>query len=205
MVGRGYDNRDLILLYPGMAKGRRNKGVTLNPAKFFKGIALLLFLFVTISFGSCVTQKACLEKFPIKETHDTIIIYKPGIIPVPIPGTPIISIQTSVNLIPSVIITRDNAVSSIITDTLYVESGTAHARAWVANGKLNLEVHQSDSVYTVKIDSLNRELQIKDTEIYTIQAKCDKGKGERFLDKLIMLVVILFGGVLIIYIIKLFK
>ena len=41
---------------------------------------------VTILFASCVTQKRCSQKFPSKDTRDSIYIETIREIPVPIPG-----------------------------------------------------------------------------------------------------------------------
>lgn len=170
-----------------MAKGRRNKGVTLNPAKFFKGIALLLFLFVSLFFASCVTQKACLQKYPIKETHDTLIVYR----------------DTTVNI--SVVGTDTVYRWSTLYDTIYASSGTAHSVSYVTHDTLRVMVWQSDTVITLKLDSALQVIALKDSEIYTIQQKCDKSKTERVLTWVFYIVIAIAFIVLIRFITKIVK
>lgn len=150
---------------------------------FFK----LLLGIILISITSCVTQKACMAKFPIVEQHDTLIVYRDTIIQVPVSGTDTVYKYGT------------------IRDTVYASAGTAHASTFVVRDTLRLNVWQSDTTILFRLDSAFRELQIKDTEIYTIQQKCDKSKTERVIDKLIAFVVIVFGGWLVINLIKLFK
>lgn len=145
------------------------------------------YLLLCFILSGCVTQKACLERFPIQETHDTVIIYTPAIIEVPVMGTDTVYRW------------------STIFDTVFASSGTAHASSYVKKDTVYLNVWQSDTLLKVRLDSAFRELQIKDTEIYTVRTECEKGKAERFMDKLIILLAIVFGGLLIINLIKLFK
>ena len=50
---------------------------------FLKITASLLLLSL---LTSCVTQKTCLKKFPVQESHDTIVVYRDTTINVPVPG-----------------------------------------------------------------------------------------------------------------------
>ena len=150
-------------------------------------VKALLFGIILLSITSCVTQKACLEKFPIVEQHDTLIVYRDTIIQVPVLGTDTVYKYGT------------------IRDTVYASAGTAHSYSYVIKDTLKLVVWQSDTILSFRCDSLIKEITIKDTEIATLQQGCEKGKGERFLDKLIILVAVLLGGTLIIYLIKLFK
>lgn len=148
---------------------------------------LLPIFFVSLFFASCVTQKACLQKYPIKETHDTLIVYR----------------DTTVNI--SVVGTDTVYRWSTLYDTIYASSGTAHSVSYVTHDTLRVMVWQSDTVYKVKYDSLLQVKTVRETQTITIKEPCAKGKGAIFIEKLIILIAIIFGGVLIIYLIKLFK
>jgi hypothetical protein len=120
---------------------------------------------------SCVTQKACMEKFPIKETHDTLIVYRDTIIKVPV-----FSVDDTTIMWGSV------------HDTVYASSGTAHAITYVVRDTLRLTVWQSDTTILVKLDSAIKVISQKDTEIYTIQKECKKTKFDRYLNKIVAIV-----------------
>ena len=165
---------------------------------------LYIGLFLCIVFSSCVTQKRCFELFPPDTITTVTTAYRDTILPIFIPGTPIIIGQVPITISD----TAGQDVSGFLAntkDTLKVNSGTAHAEVWVENNILKAKIRQVDSTYTRKYDSLQTEITIRDTQIYTIQARCEKGKAERFVDKLIILLGIVFGGILIIQLIKLFK
>lgn len=147
----------------------------------------ILLGIILIGISSCVTQKACLEKYPIKETHDTLIVYR----------------DTTVNI--SVVGTDTVYRWSTLYDTIYANSGTAHAVTFVKKDTLKLIVWQSDTVLKVRLDSAIRELQYKDSEIYTIQAKCDKSKTERALTWVFYIVIAIAFIVLIRFITKIVK
>ena len=140
-----------------------------------------------VFLSGCVTQKKCLQKFPVQEIHDTLIVYHDTIITVPVLGT-------------------DTVYSyGTIHDTVYATSGTAHAQSYVFRDTIRLFVSQSDTILKVRLDSAIRELQIKDTEIYTIQQECDKSKFEKILDKFLYIFVVVAFIVLIQFFIKIFK
>ena len=174
LVGRGNGYRDLMLLCTFMAKGWRNKGI-------------VTIIFATIFFGGCVTQKACLQKYPVQETHDTLIVYRDTIIEVPVLGTDTVYRW------------------STLFDTVYASSGTAHSVSYVTHDTLKLIVWQNDTILRVRLDSAIRELQFKDTEIYTIQQKCDKSKVERALAWVFYIIIVVAFIVLIRFFTKLVK
>ena len=163
-----------MLLCTFMAEGRRNKGI-------------VTILFVTIFFGGCVTQKRCLEKYPVQESHDTLIVYRDTIIEVPVMGTDTVYRW------------------STLFDTVYASSGTAHAITYVKRDTVKLFVWASDTILKVRLDSAIRELQFKDIEIYTIQQKCDKSKVERALAWVFYIIIVVAFIVLIRFFTKLVK
>lgn len=126
-------------------------------------------LLMAVFFSSCATERACLKKFPVVESHDTITIYRDTIIAVPVVGTDTVY------------------VSGI--DTVYASSGTAHAVTYTVRDTIRLFVWQSDTILNVRLDSALQELTIKDREIITIQRQCDKSKTERVLNKVLMIFV----------------
>lgn len=140
-----------------------------------------------VFLSGCVTQKKCLQKFPVQEIHDTLIVYHDTIITVPVLGT-------------------DTVYSyGTIHDTVYATSGTAHSVSYVTHDTLRLYVWQSDTTLKVRLDSAIRELQIKDREIIEVQQECDKSKFEKILDKFLYIFVVVAFIVLIQFFIKIFK
>jgi hypothetical protein len=137
---------------------------------------LYIYLIICPVFSGCVTQEACLKKFPIREVHDTLVVYRDTIIQVPVLGTDTVYKEATIH------------------DTLIVHSGTAHGQSWVIHDTLKLFVWQSDTVLTLKFDSLIKVVTLKDVEIHTIQQECKKTKWDRYLNKLVAIV---FGFVFI--------
>jgi hypothetical protein len=131
----------------------------------------LTLLFTALLLSGCVTQRACLEKFPVQEMHDTVIVYRDTVINVPIAGADTVFVYGTVR------------------DTVYASSGTAHAVTYTVRDTVRLLVWQSDTILWVRLDSALQELQIKDREIYTITMGCEKSKTERVLNKIFMVLV----------------
>lgn len=154
---------------------------------FKKSVFLCILVLICTLFASCVTQRACLLKFPPDTITKVTTIYRDTIINVPVLGTDTVYFFGKV------------------TDTVYASSGTAHATTYVVHDTLKLNVWQSDTTLKVRLDSALQVIQQKDTQIITIQNKCEKGKGAIFVDKLIILFAVILGGILIIQLIKLFK
>jgi hypothetical protein len=129
-----------------------------------------------------------MQKFPIKETHDTLIVYRDTIIEVPV-----FSVDDT------------TFAWGTVFDTVYASSGTAHARTYIVRDTIRLTVWQSDTTLKVRLDSALMEITIRDNQIYTVKQECKKGKVERVIDSLIILFAILCGTALIIALIKMFK
>ena len=149
---------------------------------------ILYILAIIFVASSCVTQRACLERFPPDTVSVQTVVYRDTIITVPV-----FSVDDT------------TVVWGTVFDTVYASSGTAHAITYVVRDTIRMIVWQSDTTLSLKLDSAIKVIESKDAEIYTIQASCEKGKGERFLDKLIMLVAVILIGAVVIYLIKLFK
>lgn len=86
-----------------------------------KGSWLIIALFFVAT--SCVTQRRCVEKFPLQDSivyHDTVYY---------------VTLET------------DTVYStSVITDTVYASTGTAGGSAWVVNDTIYLNVWQKDTI-----------------------------------------------------------
>jgi len=108
-----------------------------------------LLIILPFLLSSCVTQKACLEKFP----PETIIEYKDTIIPYYVSSTDTIEKWGT------------------ITDTLVVNSGSAHGRTWVIHDTLRLQVWQTDSTYMIRLDSAIQVIKIRDQVIKEVSKK----------------------------------
>lgn len=108
----------------------------------------LLFI-LPFLLASCVTQKACFEKFPPVSTIDTI--YLPREIEVPIKGAAPVIKWGGLN------------------DTVIVKSGTAKAKAWIVHDTLFVEAVQMDSTYKIERDSLLMVVQKKDVYIKELE------------------------------------
>lgn len=108
-----------------------------------------LLIILPFLLASCVTQKACLEKFP----PETIIEYKDTIIPYYVSSTDTIEKWGT------------------ITDTLIVNSGSAHGRTWVIHDTLRLQVWQTDSTYMIRLDSAIQVIKIRDQVIKEVSKK----------------------------------
>jgi hypothetical protein len=89
-----------------------------------------------------------------------------------------------------------------IRDTLIVHSGTAHGQSWVTHDTLKLMVWQSDTLLKVKLDSVIKIIDAKNTEIITLKHRT---KVEKILDKMIVIIALVVFAALTISLIKLFK
>ena len=115
-----------------------------------KIVYLVLFsLLVT----SCVTQRACMLKFPPDTVIHVNIVYRDTIIPVYIPKHDTVYGFTDIH------------------DTLIIHSGTAHGQSWVIHDTLKMNVWQSDTTLKVKIDSCIKIIDSQKKEIFTIREK----------------------------------
>jgi len=98
-------------------------------------IWLIFAVILCISATSCVTQKACLEKFPPQETvtveyRDTVYFFRTD--------------------------TDTIWASAMWMDTVNVASGQIIGSAWVARDSIYIKVIQRDTVFTVR-DSVRVE------------------------------------------------
>lgn len=143
----------------------------------------LLSLFLALSLTGCYTERQCLQMLPRDTVTVKTITYRDTTIFVPIPGTDTVMVYGR------------------ITDTIYASSGTAHARTFIIRDTAFLNVWQSDTTLTVQLDSVIRELQIKKTEIVTVQRECKKTKFDRYLNKGIIIIM----AVVLIFFLRLFK
>lgn len=112
----------------------------------------ILFLVLAVLFAgtSCVTQRKCLEKFPVKS--DTVkivtvrdsIVFKDKIVEIKIPGKTVID---------SVVIPCPPPPPFYIPDTARAETEFAIAQAWFEYPHIALFLKQKESVLQVKLDS----------------------------------------------------
>ena len=105
-----------------------------------------LIILLLLLLSSCVTQRRCLEKFPVKDTvvyHDTVY---------------------QVHVPPADTVIRWGEIH----DTVYASSGTASGQAWVTHDTLWLNVWQRDTVVQYR-DSIKVE-----TKVVTVQQPCRK-------------------------------
>ena len=105
-------------------------------------LSLLIIVLSSLLASSCVTYKACKEKFPsFADTtiwRDTVFYVVVG---------PSDTIHDS----------------SIITDTVFVNSGSAGGQAWVVKDTIHLNVWQRDTIvaYRDSIQTVIREVPVK--------------------------------------------
>lgn len=116
-----------------------------------KYIIIILALIST----SCVTQRRCYDKFPpdtVKIVRDTTI-YKDTTIYIHLPGDTVRdSIPVPVSIPPDINRKPAEAHTSL-----------AHARAWIENRQLKLELTQKDSLFQVQLDSAIRANKHQET------------------------------------------
>jgi len=147
----------------------------------FKKLHILyiyLFICIVSSCSPIGRLTRLLDRHP--ELIDTVrtvtTVYRDTVIYVPVLGTDTVYKQTTVK------------------DTLIVHSGTAHGQSWVTHDTLKLMVWQSDTVLKVKLDSVIKIIDAKNTEIITLK---DRTKTDRYFKYGIALAVIVLLIVLI--------
>lgn len=152
----------------------------------FKASAVLFAGLLLFSGCSPIQRLSRLiEKHPglIDTVRVTTTIYRDTIINVPVLGTDTVTVYGT------------------IRDTVYASSGTAHARTYIKRDTVYLNVWQSDTLLKVKCDSLIKEVNSRQTEIVTVQKECKKTKIDRYLNKFVIIALI----VLAIFFLRLFK
>ena len=142
--------------------------------------ALWLILVAFTAF-SCVTERACIKKYPPALNVKIDTIYRDRIVPVVIPGTDTIYKYGT------------------ILDTVVVHSGTAGAKTYVIRDTIKLLVWQNDSTYLLKIDSLEQIINSEREIIHYVKEK--PGRAETIL----WMIMVIVGLVLLIKIISFVK
>lgn len=114
--------------------------------KYIKVVILLLG--VSVLFSGCVTQKRCSDKFPPQETiivRDSVV-YKDTTIYIP---------EIQYVVVPKIV--RDSIfiepiyeTGGVTSDTMYMESNFAWAKAWVMEYELYGTISDKDTTFTVK-------------------------------------------------------
>ena len=129
-------------------------------------LAFCLLISLCLFNTSCVTQKACLNKFPpivntiVKDTT----IYRDTVLFVYLPA------DTVRDSVPVYINSEGNPITlgRIITETDY-----ARAEAWVSDSKLYQVLFHKQSALELRYDSLLREKQKTITITKTVQLPCE--------------------------------
>jgi len=114
----------------------------------------LIYLLVILLFGSCATQKRCLQKFPISPEiirHDSIVVrdsvvYRDRIVYDTIRGDTVL-VEGKVRIVKE----------APISDTIKAENDYALAKAWVDNRKLKLQLEQKEQVIERKLKAAEIE------------------------------------------------
>jgi hypothetical protein len=114
-------------------------------------IAAIVSFCVAI-FGSCVTQRRCLEKFPPESTIEIrdSIAYRDTTIYFPVPAD---TIRDSIPVECPEIITGQPAPKPKPTKPITVENRWSKATAWIENGQLKLNLMINDTTLAIAIDS----------------------------------------------------
>jgi len=110
-------------------------------------ILALMFL-----VSSCVTQRRCLEKYPIQAdtvrivlSKDTII-YRDTVIFIKIPADTVIRVD-------SVVIPCPESPGDYIPDTAIVETSRVIAKSWFTYPNIRLTVQEKDMIVFARLDS----------------------------------------------------
>jgi len=153
----------------------------------------VILIFSIILTTSCVTQRACLNKFPpvvqtiVKDTtiyRDTVLyVFLP-------PDTVWDSIPVYINSEG-----RPITLARIITETRY-----ARAEAWVSDSKLYQVLFHKQSALELKFDSLLREKQKTITIDRIVQLPCEvtaMDRITRFTKWIFALAAIIFVGIFV--------
>lgn len=141
-------------------------------------VKYLLFLAILSQFNvSCATQRKCLQKFPPDTVRVTTTVYRDTIVPVYIPRTDTVYKYGH------------------LTDTIFAISGSAGAKVYIVRDTIKLFVWQNDTTLQVKLDSVIKEIKVKETEIHTIK---EKTRLEKILWQVIGIVSIIFLSLLLI-------
>jgi len=114
---------------------------------------LILIVIAFAALSSCVTQRACNNKFP--HTHDTLriitvkdsIIFKDTIIFINLPGE---------NIIDSILIPCPE-VPGYAPKKVYAETSLAKASAWWSFPNIKLELIQKDTTIEKRLDNAIKE------------------------------------------------
>jgi len=111
-------------------------------------------IILLLIFTSCVTQKKCINKFPIQSNNTTIIESKDSII---LKDTLIIINLPEKVIIDSIKIPCDEVPIYYIPDTVKVKTDFAEAKAWFSNKHIKIKLIQLDTILNIRLENAIKE------------------------------------------------
>lgn len=115
---------------------------------------ILTVFALSILLSSCVTQKACLRKFPNSADTVKIVILKDSIV---FRDTTLFITLPEVVKYDTVVIPCPPPPPSYVPDTAKAETDFAKAQAWYDYPMIRLRLYQKRSILEVKLDSAIKE------------------------------------------------
>jgi len=155
---------------------------------------LLILLFnLCIFYTGCVTQRACLNKFPpvVQTIVKDTTIYRDTVLYVYLPADTVYNSDT---------VYVNNEGQSFTLGRIITETGYARAEAWVNDSKLYQVLFHKQSALETRYDSLLREKQKMITIDRIVQLPCEvtaMDRLTRFTKWIFALAAIIFVGIFV--------